>query len=187
MTQIKKASPAQKDIQETKEETALEQVLIMLKSQDEKFDKLSKRMGVLEGGKLDFKAEATDTDIKNATRQNIQPEICEIVDETLGEDFDIRMNGFKDRPGFLFELIVPQRLSLLKEQTRPIKGEDGKYIQTAEGNNEMETYKPDDVRAKTLSTIDSYDAVREYCVKVRQNLTMTYEKLKRPLPPLSIK
>jgi len=183
MPQQKKASPAKKDTDGLTD--ILKGISGQLSEQGERSKKIEDRLNKIEEDKLDFKSEVNEEDIKNATRLNIPKKICEIVDETLGQDFNVKMEGNKDRPGFMLKIIVPTRLSLLSKRTRPIKKESGGYKKDSEGNNVMEEYQPDDNRAIQLSTIDSYERIREFCEKVRQNLVLTYENMKRPLPPLN--
>ena len=102
----------------------VEFLVVKSKETDDRFDKLEKKIKRFETGKDDrFKEEAKVEDIKEAAdgREKIDPRTVKIVDEVLGEDFKIRINSNEDKPGFLFTLIVPNRLSLLDKDSRPVK------------------------------------------------------------------
>lgn len=142
------------------------------------------------GGRDRFMKDASEEDIQRAAehRQKVQdPKLIEIVDNTLGTDFGIDIEPNKDRPGFLFTIIVPERLSLLPMRQRPKKSEGGGYEKAGDGSTVMEDYKPEDRRSIMVSTLDSYDSITKHCEKVRAKIVSDYQKMQKPLPAFDIK
>lgn len=142
------------------------------------------------GGKDRFKKEAVKKDIETAkaTRENIDFRITEIVDEVLGEDFGIEIVPEKDKPGFLFSILVPQRLSPVKTAQRPVVDPStGEYKRAKDGGLILEEYWPGDKRSRMLSNIQSYDAIREHCERIRANIVAWHQKLMRPMPEFRLK
>lgn len=169
----------------------VEFLVVKSKETDDRFDKLEKKIKRFETGKDDrFKEEAKVEDIKEAAdgREKIDPRTVKIVDEVLGEDFKIRINSNEDKPGFLFTLIVPNRLSLLDKDSRPVKNlATGVYIKNKNGDIKMETFQPEDKRSRQIASTDSYNTIKKHCEKVRSNIVSTYQKLNRPIPEFKLK
>lgn len=152
---------------------------------------LSDRMEQLEtGGANDFQKESNSEDIETANemRKDVDPRICKVVDEILGADFGIKVKPSESGVGFLFTVIVPERLSDRPLQQRPIlNAKTGKYKVNMDGSKVYETYKPADERSRMLSTADSFGSVREHCIKVQSNIVAYYQKMKKPLPAFNTK
>jgi len=140
-------------------------------------------------GANEFRYEVKKEDIEKAKsgREGIDPRIVKIVDEILGEDFRIDIDAHKDKPGFLFTLVVPQRLSELKPQSRPVKDEKGEYKKDDKGNVIEEDYFPDDKRSRAISSTQSYDAIKEHCSRVRSNIVSYYQKVRKPIPEFKLR
>lgn len=141
------------------------------------------------GGTEKFKREARAEDIELAaeTRDGIDPKISRIVDEILGSDFGVRITPHDDKPGFLFTILVPERLSPVERAFRPVLGEDGKYKKDPEGNTVTEEYFPEDRRSRQISSTASYDVIREHCNRVRANIVGYYQKAQKPIPEFHLK
>lgn len=158
-------------------------------------NKINQRLTALEvkSGAVDesFKREAKEEDIIEASklRVNVDPRVCKIVDEMLGEDFGIEMKPRDGMPGIDFTLVVPRRLSHVPESTRPvIDPETGGYKLQKDGKKPVEeNYWPGDRRTKALSGNDSFDMIREHCERVRGYIVSYYQKLNRPLPQFKVK
>lgn len=167
-----------------------------------KQDALSQIMGALEGintrlsalerkDKGDgFKDEAKSEDIAKAaiTREGVDAKIVSIVDETLGTDFGVDVSEFGDRPGFLFTVVVPERLSDNVQDSRPVRDpETGKYKTDANGNVLFENYIPEDRRSCAIGSTQSYEAIRKHCDRVRSYIVAYYQKMQKPLPEFKVK
>ena len=179
-----------KKTNEDKIVTMLGKVLDNQKSYDERLGKIEKKIERYETGMDDrFKEEAKEEDIQKAkaTRKGIDPRIARIVDNVLGEDFAIRINPEKDKPGFRLDIIVPPRLSLLPERERPVKDPNTGEYKKVNGVTVMEKYKPEDVRSRQIASTDSFDVIRKHCERVRSNIIATYQKLNRPIPGFKLK
>lgn len=152
---------------------------------------LSSRIETLENvGKVNIKKDAKFEDINKAeeSKKNVDPRAAKIVEEILGEDFEIEIETYPDRPGFLFSVIVPPRLSDLPITKRPIIDKDtGEYKKDEKGGVIEESYYPKDKRSRAISSIQSYDAIRQHCEKVRAYLVTYYQKMSKPLPEFKIK
>ena len=173
---------------------AMEQIVGMVSDMKNEVSALSKRVKTIEtGGAEDFKegAKAEDIERRRADRDNIDPRIVKIVDEMLGEDFGIEVKPDGDRPGFLFTLVVPQRLSSLEVKQRPkrVSDESGPkgYAKGPDGEVIMEEYFPEDRRSRTISSLQSYDAIRKHCELVRSNIVAYHQKVNKPLPEFKVK
>jgi hypothetical protein len=136
-----------------------------------------------------FKKEMKTEDVVNAkvTRENVDARIVTIVDELLGEDFGIEIAPNKDNPGFMFTLIVPQRLSDLNERTRPVILPDGTYKKDKDGVVVEEMYIPDDRRSRAIASHQSFDAIRNHAEKVRSYIVAYYQKMNKPIPEFKLK
>ncbi len=134
-------------------------------------------------------AKMEDIDTASKTKEAIDARIVKIVEETLGVDFGIDMDTFPDRPGFLFTVIVPTRLSDMPPSTRPGKDpETGKYKVLEDGKTPvLEDYIPEDRRSRAIGSAQSYDAIREHCNRVRSYIVSYYAKVSKPLPEFKIK
>lgn len=172
----------------------LKEVLGTVKKGFEKFEKRMTEVEIeikaIKTGKDDrFKLEAKAKDIKVASegRESLNPKLVKIIDEMLGEDFRIELEPRKEGVGFTFTLIVPRRLSLLPKTDRPISGKDGKYKKNKKGEVITEEYYPEDRRSKALSTMDSWDAIKKHCERVRANIVATYQKMNKPLPEFRLR
>lgn len=157
---------------------------------------INKRLDKIEtGGANDFKGEVSEEDVKRASqsreRHGVDAKTCKIVDEVLGTDFGIEMEGYKDRPGFLFTVVVPPRLSELPISQRPVLDSDpekqpGTYLKDKWGNIVLEDYQPADKRSRALSSSASYDSIKEYCELVRTFIVNSFNKKKKPLPAFKV-
>lgn len=177
-----------------KEVTELSQLMGMLSTVIKKIDNIDSRVDKIEtGGREDFKKEAVEKDIEKAgyNKATLDPKVVNIVEETLGVDFGIELESFDDKPGFLFTLVVPKRLSDLPESQRPVMdSETGKYkIQKDGGPYDyvMESYQPQDRRSKQVGSGQSYDSIRDHCNRVRSYIVSYYQKMKKPLPEFKLK
>jgi len=154
-------------------------------------ESVNDRLSKLEGKQsLEYRDGASEADIENAkvTRKNIDPRIVAIVDESLGQDFGIEVEPFEDRPGFLFTVIVPQRLSDNRPDSRPMKDkETGLYKKDQNGLTVYEEYFPEDKRSRAIGSMQSYDAIKDHCDKVRSYLVSYYMKIKKPLPAFNVR
>lgn len=142
------------------------------------------------GGVNDFMGDALPEDVQAAQegRAGIDPKITKVVDEILGSDFGIEISDNIDHPGFLFTLIVPQRLSGMPMSQRPVYEEGSReYKKNEYGEVVMEDYYPEDRRSRQIGSTQSYDAIRDHCNKVRGNIVGFYQKMKRPIPEFKLK
>lgn len=156
------------------------------------FTKLEKRVKDIEtGGKDKFKEAAKQEDIEGAaaTRAGVDPKINAMVDELLGEDFGVLIEAFPDRPGFLFTLIVPHRLSDNVVDKRPVIDPENPrlYKKDTLGNVIFEDYIPEDRRSRAISSTASYDSIRQHCERVRAYIVAYYQKLQKPLPEFKVR
>lgn len=168
------------------------QLMDMMKSVVTSLDSLNKRIVKLEGpGGNEFKTNANSEDVERVAkdREGIDDRLVQIVDEVLGSDFGIKMETFPDRPGFLFTLVVPPRLSDVSPGTRPvIDPETGKYRVQADGKTLiLEDYQPEDRRSRAIGSAQSFDAIREHCERVRSYIVSYYQKMQKPLPEFKLK
>lgn len=183
--------------EETKSEGGNEELMKILSSiadgqqaLQEGFADLSDRVHTIETkGADEFKKGANPDDIEAAasTREGVDPKISSIVDEILGSDFGVRITSDDERPGFLFTILVPERLSPVERSERPVLGEDGKYEKDEYGASVMEQYFPEDRRSRVISSTASYDAIREHCNRIRANIVGYYQKMKQPIPEFKLK
>lgn len=155
-------------------------------------ESLTDRMAKMEGRPTqEHKKEARPEDISKAaqTKEGIDPRIIKIVEETLGEDFQIDIEPNKDTPGFLFTVIVPERLSDLKKSTRPVHDQvQGGYERDPRTGREiLEEYYPQDRRSRSIASTQSFDAIREHCERIRGYIVGHYQRTKRPLPEFRLK
>lgn len=156
-----------------------------------KLDSMEQRIGSIEkGGSDDFKNEAKEQDVVDAEKYNkkIPAKIKDVVDSMLGSDFKIELESFADKPGFMFHLIVPDRISEMPEEERPVvakpgevKNERGYKIDDSK-KPVMEKYKREDRRSAKITDTNSIDEVKDHCERVRVFIIQTYQKLKKPLP-----
>ena len=155
------------------------------------FDKRLNELEIKAGGRDNrFKGEARVEDIEagKIARKDVDPRLVKIVDEILGEDFGIEIEPRDGQPGFLFTVLVPQRLSELSIKTRPIKGEDGEYVIDPKTKTpKEEEYWPEDRRSRAIASYQSFDAIREHCERVRAYIVSWYQKMSRPLPEFKLK
>lgn len=160
------------------------QMMNVLNNLNERITKIEDR-----GKGNEFKKDAKTEDIESAkaNRSTIDPRIVEIVDQLLGEDFGIEIAPYPDRPGFLFTVIVPQRLSDLSSSSRPIVGEDGKYILDGSGLAKEEEYYPQDRRSRSIASHQSFDAIREHAERVRSYIVSYFTKMSKPIPEFKLK
>lgn len=142
------------------------------------------------GGVNDFMGDARPEDVQAAQegRIGIDPKITKVVDEILGSDFGVEISDNVDHPGFLFTLIVPQRLSGMPISQRPVYQEGSREYKRNEYNEiVMEEYYPEDRRSRQIGSTQSYDAIRDHCNKVRGNIVGFYQKMKKPIPEFKLK
>ena len=169
-------------------------IMNVLTGMGEMMKDLSSRIHTIETGGVDkFKSGAKSEDVTKANeqRKNIDARVIKIVDEMLGEDFVVLMEGYADKPGFLFKIIVPERLSELKYRERPVRKKDPKHARDYEKDEHgiflKERYKPEDKRSRAISNSDNFDAIRKYCEKVRANIVSYYQKVSKPLPEFKVR
>lgn len=172
----------------TVEETlgAVAQSLVGL---SERLEQIDDRLNTIEtGGRDAFKKEATKEDIERgqSKRRNVDSQTSKIVDEMLGQDFGAEVTELGNRPGYRFTIVVPQRLSEIEPQERPVLDENGKYKTDENGATIMEKYYPEDRRSRILTTMNSYDAIRQHCERVRGNIVVTFQKAEKPLPEFKV-
>ena len=143
------------------------------------------------GGANEFRYHVKPEDVEKAAagRVGIDERIVKIVDTTLGEDFGISLDRIDDNSlGLLFTLNVPERLSDIKEDTRPIKDPvSAMVLKDEKGNDRYEKYWPGDRRSRAIPTGSSFDLIREHCERVRAYIVATYQKTNRPVPEFRIK
>lgn len=152
---------------------------------------LEKRVNKVETGDKDsFKEQAKDADIASVSegRSSIDPKVINIVNEILGSDFGVELKGREDTPGWMFTLIVPDRLSDNVTEKRPVKDPEkpGEYKKNVFGDVEFEDYRPEDRRTKAISGSDSYAAIKEHCERVRNYIVAYYQTSQKPLPPFKV-
>lgn len=168
-----------------------EQILAVVQNMSKALGSFNRRLDRLEGKQsLEYRDEARDEDIEKAdeTKDNVDPRIVAIVEESLGTDFGIEIEQNKDAPGFLFTLIVPQRLSDNTMDSRPmIDKETGGYKKDENKNIIYEQYFPQDRRSRQIGSMQSYEAIKEHCDRVRAYIVSYYQKMKQPLPEFRVK
>lgn len=152
---------------------------------------VDERLSKLEEKKEDaFRKGVTAEDVQSAklTRSSIDPKISKIVDETLGEDFGVEIEPRKGQPGFLFTIIVPQRLSDVKVSSRPVvDAETGDYKKYPSGVVIEEEFWPQDRRSRMIGSHQSYDSIREHAVKVRAYIVAYFQKMSQPIPEFKLR
>jgi len=191
---LKGDKPEETPVEEPKEEkqSDMQKLMAMMGTVVTKVSTLEDRLKKVEGPDGNaFKSDAKDKDIEtaSASKVDIDERLVKIVEEVLGVDFGIQLDTFPDRPGFLFTVIVPERLSDVALSTRPvIDPETGKYKVQVDGITPiLEDYKPQDRRSRAIGSTQSYDAIRDHCTKVRSYLVSYYQKMSKPLPEFRIK
>lgn len=159
-----------------------------------KLGDIDSRVSKLEGPtgnefKMNSKAEDIAAATESKRNKYVDENVIKIVEETLGIDFGIDMETFTDRPGFLFTVIVPERLSDMPPSTRPvIDPETGKYKVQVDGKTPvLEDYIPQDRRSRAIGSTQSYEAIRDHCNKVRSYIVSYYQKMSKPLPEFKVK
>lgn len=189
---VHKASKHQKDSEKSDSlAEKVDTVLNMLSNLIPRITDLTNRVERIEtGGKNEFKKQPNQLDVQKAanSRERIDPRTTTIVDEILGEDFGINITPNKDNPGFLFTILVPQRLSEVKTSTRPVLDPETKLQKKNERNEPVfEEYWPEDKRSRAIASWQNYDAIKEHCERVRAHIVATYQKSKQPLPEFKLK
>jgi len=179
-------------VEVTEPESDSSKLLKMMSNVVDKLDTLEIRLSKVEGPNgSEFKndVQSKDVEIASKKKENIDSRITKIVEETLGIDFGIDLDTFPDKPGFLFTVIVPPRLSDMSISTRPIiDSVTGKYKVQEDGKTPvLEDYVPEDRRSRSIGSSQSYDAIRDHCNKVRSYLVSYYVKLSKPLPEFKLK
>ena len=164
----------------------------------DKFVALDQRLETIEGrvnrietkGRDDFKNGAKKEDIEAAAehRKGVDPKIVHIVDEILGTDFGVQMGPLGDNQiGYLFTLLVPDRMNDNPIEKRPLKDQDGNFQKDALGGVKFENWQRPDRRSKVLSSAEGYGAIREHCEKVRAYMVSYYAARNQPMPQLNVK
>jgi hypothetical protein len=153
---------------------------------------ISRRVERMEtGGANEFRYHQKPEDIARAAegRVGVDERITKIVDTILGEDFGISLERIDDNSlGLLFTLTVPQRLSDIKEDMRPVVDPTTLVVmKDARGQDILEKYWPGDRRSRAIPTGSSFDLIREHCERVRAYIVATYQKTNRPSPEFKIK
>ena len=172
-----------------------QKILNTLSDVGQALNNLNERVESLEtGGKYDFKKDANPEDIERASelRESVQdPRVLKIVDETLGEDFGVILDKNEDKPGFMFRIVVPPRLSPREPAERPVRKEDAShprdYKTDPQGDTIMERYHPKDIRSRAINSKDSYDTIRDHCLKVQANIIAEHQKENKPTPQFKVK
>lgn len=166
-------------------------VLNMLKSITSTLQAIDNRLSKVEGkSSNEYRTEAKKEDIKKASdsKQNVDPRIVKIVEETLGVDFGVEVTAFDDRPGFLFTVVVPQRLSDNVVDSRPIKDPTtGLYVKDEAGNTKFEPFFAEDRRSRAIGSTQSYEAIQDHCNRIRNYIVSFYQKMKQPLPEFKVR
>lgn len=143
------------------------------------------------GGANEFRYHQKPEDVAKAAegRQGIDERIIKIVDTTLGEDFGVKLERIDENSlGLLFTLEVPQRLSDIKEDFRPVMDRTtGQQMIDDKKQPVSEKYWPGDRRSRAVPTGSSFDLIREQCERVRAYIVATYQKSNRPTPEFKIK
>jgi len=186
------SEPAPNGESKSKPKSEMQQVLDMMGTVLGKVEQLDGRLTKVEGPNgSEFKndAKAADVEVANRMKEDLDPRVVKIVEETLGIDFGVELQTFEDRPGFLFTVVVPNRLSDMPPSTRPvINSETGKYKVQEDGKTPvLEDYIPQDRRSRSIGSSQSYDAIRDHCNKVRAYIVSYYTKLSKPIPEFKIK
>lgn len=170
----------------------MDELMKMMGTVISKVGDMEKRLSKVEGPtgnefKTGMKVE--DAEKAKVTRKDVDDKVVQIVNEVLGEDFGIRLDTYPDRPGYLFTVIVPTRLSDKEPSTRPVVDpETGEYRVQKDGKTPiLEDYQPVDERSRSIGSSQSYDAIREHCNRVRSYIVTYYAKMSKPLPEFKIK
>ncbi len=153
---------------------------------------LEKRLNKIETGNRDAFKEAVrpeDVSLASETRRGIDPRISKIVDEILGEDFGVKIGQNPDKPGFLFTLIVPTRLSdnVVDKRPRIDPLAPAQYLKDKEGNVIFEEYTPEDHRSRAIASSENFDAIKQHCERVRSYIVAYHQKVSKPLPEFKVK
>lgn len=165
----------------------MSQILGHLSTLVNKIDSLDERMTHMEtGGVNDFKKDARQEDIDKAavSKEGVNPRIVQIVENTLGVDFGVRVVGNKENPGSLLTILVPRRLSHVPMSHRPVVDlETGDYkIDPKTKRIVEEEYWPGDERSVALGATDSYDVIQTHANRVRSFIMAYYQKMNKPQP-----
>lgn len=168
------------------------QLMEMMGTVVKKVGDIDSRLSKVEGPNgNEFKnnTKAEDVEFANNTKSKVDDRVVRIVEETLGVDFGIDLETFEDKPGFLFTVIVPQRLSDMPPSTRPVVDpETGKYKVQSDGKTPLlEDYIPQDRRSRAIGSAQSYEAIREHCNRVRSYIVSYYTKASKPVPEFKLK
>ena len=143
------------------------------------------------GGANEFRYHQKPEDVAKAAegRVGVDERIVKIVDTILGEDFGVALERIDDASlGLLFTLNVPQRLSDIKEDMRPVMDKATGQQKVDERQQPVsEKYWPGDRRSRAVPTGSSFDLIREHCERVRAYIVATYQKTNRPTPEFRIK
>lgn len=183
LEKLLKEEPKKEETKEDKTNDVLTKIMQTLGNIDN-------RISALEGKESQsYRTETKKVDVEKAseTKKNLDPRLVSIVEESLGTDFGIELEPFEDKPGFLFTVIVPQRLSDNVKDTRPKKDAEGNFMTDKAGNRLYEEYFPEDRRSRAIGSTQSYDAIREHCDRVRSYIVSYYAKTKQPLPEFKVK
>ena len=143
------------------------------------------------GGANEFRYHQKPEDLAKAAegRVGVDERIVKIVDTILSEDFGVALERIDDNSlGLLFTLNVPQRVSDIKEDMRPVIDPVTRQAKKdAQGNDLYEKYWPGDHRSRAIPTGSSFDLIREHCERVRAYIVATYQKTNRPTPEFRIR
>lgn len=142
-------------------------------------------------GVNDFKMDMKEEDVIKAAenKSSVDPRIVRIVEETLGVDFGIEMEGFSDKPGVMLHILVPKRLSMVPTAFRPVRDpESGKYKVDPKTQEVVEEeYWPGDKRSLSMGVASSYEMVQQHCNRVRSFIISWYQKMNKPIPTFNLK
>lgn len=174
------------------ENTNNEQLMAALNGISSMLGKLDSRILNLEGKgsqSKEFQTGAKSEDVEAAERmkESVDPRITAIVEESLGTDFGIEIEPNKDAPGFLFTVVVPQRLSDNVMDSRPVLDEKGGYKKDENKNVIYEQYFPMDRRSRQIGSMQSYEVIKEHCDRIRGYIVSYYQKTKQPLPEFKVR
>lgn len=156
-----------------------------------RLDKVEKEQGRMKDkGVNDFKMDVKDEDVAaaSANKSTIDPKIVRIVENTLGVDFGMEVEGFSDKPGTLLHIMVPKRLSPVPTAFRPVRDlESGKYKVDPKTQQVIEEeYWPGDRRSLSMGVASSYEMVQQHCNRVRSYIIKEYQKRNQPIPEFKI-
>lgn len=118
--------------------------------------------------------EASPPDVDETIQEHrLSKQYAVIVKEVLGDQFEAWEEYEGVPPShFRFVISIPPELSSIPKETHVKAGCDHKGERSETGEKVCKV--PADLRSRTLSFAEGENGVREWCVKVRQNLNKFY-------------